>query len=238
MTSVHIIPLLTDNYAYALEKNGDAAVIDPGEAAPVLAFLNDKGLTLTHILCTHHHGDHIGGAPELKAETGALVIGPASETARIPFMDKLVREGDMFDVCGETLHVIETPGHTRGHVCYYAPGLKALFSGDTLFSLGCGRLFEGSANEMWNSLQKLTALPDETKLYCGHEYTAANARFCAYSEPENTALQERIAEIERLRSAGLPTIPSTLASEKTCNVFLRAGSAERFGVLRAQKDSF
>lgn len=238
MTTIHIIPLLTDNYAYVLENDGKAAVIDPGEAAPVLTFLKDKGLTLTHIICTHHHGDHIGGAAELKAATGALVIGPASETARIPGMDRLVREGDILDILDETFHAIETPGHTRGHVCYYAPGLKALFSGDTLFSLGCGRLFEGSAEEMWTSLQKLSALPDEMKIYCGHEYTASNARFCAHIEPENTALQERIAEIERLRSAGLPTIPSTLASEKACNVFLRAGSAERFGELRTEKDGF
>jgi hydroxyacylglutathione hydrolase len=236
--TTHILPLLTDNYAYVLEKQGKAAVIDPGEAAPVLAFLRQTNLRLTDILCTHHHGDHIGGVAELKGATGALVTGPDKEQARISGMDRLVKDGDRVEVLGETFEAIETPGHTRGHVCYYAPGLKALFSGDTLFSLGCGRLFEGTAAEMWASLQKLAALPGDTLVYCGHEYTLANGRFCLSHEPDNKALIARMAEIEALRAAGKPTLPVSLASEKASNIFLRAGSAERFAELRALKDQF
>ncbi|MCD8498280.1 MAG: hydroxyacylglutathione hydrolase [Alphaproteobacteria bacterium] len=238
MTHIHPIPILNDNYAYVIENTGQAAVIDPGEAPPVLTFLKERGLTLTHILCTHHHGDHIGGVTELKAITHASVIGPAAEQERIPGMDKLVRENDTFTILGQEFKVLETPGHTRGHICFYAPSLKAAFTGDTLFSLGCGRLFEGTAEEMWESLQKITALPDDTLIYCGHEYTESNARFCMSVEPDNQVLAARMTEIKDLRAAGKPTLPVTLSSEKACNVFLHANKSARFAELRALKDSF
>lgn len=236
--TIHILPVLDDNYSYVWEHEGRAAVIDPGEAAPVASFLKDRNLALTHILCTHHHGDHIGGVADLKAASGAVVIGPAAETARIPGMDKEVREADRFEISGQEFTVLETPGHTRGHIVFYAPGLRAAFTGDALFSLGCGRLFEGTAEEMWASLQKIMALPDETLIYCGHEYTLSNARFCQHVEPDNEALARRIAEVSALRAAGRPSLPVTLAAEKACNAFLRAGSARRFGELRALKDRF
>lgn len=226
--TIHILPLLTDNYAYVIEHVGTAIIIDPGEAAPVLQFLKTKNLRLTHILCTHHHGDHVGGVVELKKQTGASVIGAAADHHRLPFLDVLVKDGDIT----EGLHVIETPGHTQGHICYYSPALNALFAGDTLFSLGCGRLLEGSADQMWASLQKLMALPDETLLYAGHEYTASNARFCLSIDPDNQALQNRAAQLQT------PTYPVTLSTEKQTNIFLKAKSPAEFAGLRTLKDNF
>lgn len=228
--TIHILPILTDNYAYIIEESGKAMVADPGEAAPVIRFLEQNALTLTHILCTHHHGDHVGGVMELKAKTNAAVIGPAKE--RIEGVDILVKHGDHV----EGFEVIETPGHTLGHVCYYAPGI--LFSGDTLFSMGCGRLFEGTPTDMWASLQKLSNLPDDTHVYCGHEYTQSNGRFCLSIEPDNSDIVLRMAEVAELRSSGKPTLPVTLGTEKSTNLFLRAGSVERFAELRRMKDLF
>lgn len=227
---IHILPLLTDNYAYVIEQNSTAMVIDPGEAAPVLGFLKTKNLRLTHILCTHHHGDHVAGVPELKTQTGARVIGSAADHYRLPFLDILVKDGNIT----EGLHVIETPGHTQGHICYYSPTMKALFAGDTLFSLGCGRLLEGTADQLWGSLQKLIALPDETNLYAGHEYTASNARFCLSLDPDNEALQKRAAHIQTIK----PTYPVSMATEKQTNIFLKAKSPAEFAELRALKDKF
>lgn len=229
---IHILPLLTDNYAYVLEENGTAAIIDPGEASPVLEFLERQNLRLTHILCTHHHGDHIGGVLELKRQTQAKVYASAYDAARIAGTDEGLKEGDT--VLG--FQVLETPGHSRGHICFF--GGKALFCGDTLFSLGCGRLLEGTAEQMWESLQKIKALPDDTNIYCGHEYTQSNARFCLSIEPENEALKRRYEEITKLRAAGKPTLPVTLTTEKDTNVFLRAQTPERFAELRTLKDRF
>lgn len=226
---ISILPILTDNYTYILEQSGKAIVIDPGEAAPVIRYLDQNALTLTHILCTHHHGDHVGGVMELKTLTNATVIGPKEQ---IKGIDIFVKQGDRV----EGFEVIETPGHTLGHVCYYAPG--TLFSGDTLFSMGCGRLFEGTAQDMWASLQKLSALPDDTNIYCGHEYTQSNGRFCLSIEPDNADIIQRMAEVADLRSAGKPTLPVTIATEKATNVFLRAESPEIFAELRRLKDSF
>lgn len=235
---IKLIPLLKDNYACLLQDDsGKVAVVDPSEAAPVKAVLEEYGLKLDYILNTHHHGDHTGGNQELKAAYGCKVVGPAADARRIAGLDFGLKDGDIFELGESAARIIETPGHTSGHICFYFESDKALFCGDTLFSMGCGRLFEGTAAQMWHSLCKIMALPDETMIYCGHEYTLANGAFCLKIEPENPELQKRMEEVRRLRAKGLPTIPVTLAQEKDTNVFLRAGSAERFAEIRAAKDA-
>lgn len=238
MTDIEILPLLKDNYAYLLTGGGDAAVIDPSEAAPVIDALENRGLTPRAVLNTHHHGDHTGGNLALKERYGCPVYGPAAEAGRIPGIDRGLKEGDELEIAGTRISVMATPGHTAGHICFFLPDVPALFCGDTLFSLGCGRLLEGTAAQMWDSLQKITALPDETAVYCGHEYTLANGRFCLAAEPGNEDLKRRVTDAEAMRRAGRPSIPSTLALEKKTNVFLRAGEAARFAALRAAKDEF
>lgn len=237
MIDVTIIPVLKDNYAYLLEaKNGDTAVVDPGEADPVIEVLESRGLKLNYILNTHHHGDHIAGNDALQGKYGAKLVGPANEQDRIDGIDIPVHDGDVFSFGGDDIKAIETPGHTTGGVCYYFPRTEIVFTGDTLFSLGCGRLFEGTAEEMWNTMEKLAALPDDTKVYCGHEYTLANGEFCLTVEPENAELQKRLEEARALRDKNEPTLPSTIGLEKKTNVFLRAGSAENFAHIRELKD--
>ena len=235
---IHIIPILSDNYAYLLEDgNGNAAVIDPGEAGPVIDALAKKNLTLTHILNTHHHGDHIAGNEELQEKYGAKIIAPAAEAGRIPHIDTPLSEDDMFSFGGYEAQILETPGHTKGGICFYFKSAKAVFTGDTLFSMGCGRLFEGTPEQMWRSFEKLMALPDDTNIYCGHEYTLSNGDFCLKVEPDNTALQNRMDEVRNLRAQNKPTIPTTMTLEKKTNVFLRAGSADAFAKLRKMKDA-
>jgi hydroxyacylglutathione hydrolase len=237
MIRVSIIPILKDNYAYLLEGNNEVAVVDPGEAAPVIAALEQRGLKLDYILNTHHHGDHIAGNAELACKYGAKIAGPAAEKARIPNMDILLKEKDRLPFGGEEANVIETPGHTRGHICFYLPESKIVFTGDTLFLMGCGRLFEGTAEQMWHSLSKIAALPDETKIYCGHEYTEVFGHFGLREEPDNQDIQNRLKEVESLRAQNKPTIPGTIAEEKRTNVFLRAGSSENFAKVRKVKDA-
>lgn len=232
---VHILPVLTDNYCYVIESGDHIAVVDPGEHAPVMRWLG--GRDLHTILLTHHHGDHIGGAAELKMQTGARVIGPAADAHRIPGMDVTISDGDTVRIGSCELAVIATPGHTLGHACYHDAANRIVFTADTLFSLGCGRLFEGTATQMWDSLQKIAALPDDTLVYCGHEYTAANAAFALTVEPDNIDLRERAAAVSTLRAAGRPTVPVRLGLEKKANPFLRAGSAARFAALRLAKDN-
>ena len=237
--NVSLIPILSDNYAYLLEaENGDTAIVDPGEAEPIIDVLDNKNLSPHYILNTHHHGDHIAGNADLKSRYGAKIVGPASEVSRIPDMDIALREGEIFTFSGEDFQILETPGHTRGHICFYAPQSKILFAGDTLFAMGCGRFFEGTPADMFGGFQKILALPDETKIYCGHEYTLANAKFCAHADPDNAEIQTRLKDVQAMRDAGKPTLPTTLDLEKKTNVFLRAGSAKDLGELRAQKDSF
>lgn len=237
MTTITLIPVLNDNYAYLIETDTVTAIVDPGEAPPVIDALEAKGKSLDLILNTHHHGDHIAGNDALIEKYGATLIGPAAESARIKGMDKTVAEGDRFEIGGEAVEVLETPGHTSGHVVFYLPQAKALFSGDTLFSMGCGRLFEGTPDQMWQSLQKIMALPDDTQIYCGHEYTKANGMFCMNIEPDNGDLKQRMDDVVTLREAGQPTLPVTLGKEKKTNAFLRAGSAQRFAEIRAAKDA-
>jgi hydroxyacylglutathione hydrolase len=249
-----LVPALSDNYVYLLHDaaSGATAVVDPGEAAPVEAALVERGWTLTHILNTHHHADHIDGNEALKAKYGATLVGPKAEAARIPDMDVTVAEGDTYDFAGHTAQVFETPGHTTGHISFYFADSDALFPGDTLFSLGCGRMFEGTPAQFWDSLRKLRSLPDSTYIYCGHEYTASNAKFALSIDGDNDALKARATEIEELRAEGRPTIPSLLGQEKAINPFLRADDpkiaaavgksgadpVEVFAAVRKGKDTF
>ncbi len=236
MIRIHVIPVLSDNYTYVIGNNANLIVVDPGEAAPVCEFLGSRKPDC--ILLTHHHGDHVGGAVELKTEYKAHVIGPAAESARMPMINQGVTDGDIVRVSGLDIHVIATPGHTNGHCVFWIPQAKALFSGDTLFSLGCGRLFEGTPAQMQDSLQKLAELPEDTLVYCGHEYTESNGRFALSVDPQNQDLIRRMAEVKDLRAAGKPTVPVTLDVEKKTNPFLRAQSVEDFAKLRAMKDEF
>ena len=218
---LRIVPVkaFKDNYVWTLRNATHAAVVDPGEARPVLDYLSRERLELAAILATHHHPDHVGGIAELVATRPVPVYGPRKEP--IPALTRPVSEGDSVRIpeLGVDFSVIDIPGHTRAHIAYYGAG--SLFCGDTLFACGCGRLFEGTAEQMYASLQKLRALPDETKVYCGHEYTLVNIGFAKTVEPGNAALEQREARDQRLRAAGKPTLPSTLGEEKATNPFLR-----------------
>jgi hydroxyacylglutathione hydrolase len=249
-----VFPMLSDNYGFLIHDpvSGATAVVDPAEAAPVLELCAAHRWKLTHILNTHHHGDHVGGNLDLKAKTGCTIIGPAYDRERIPGIDIAVDEASGADFGSRHAQVFFVPGHTRGHIAYWFAQDRALFCGDTLFSLGCGRLFEGTPEQMWSSLLKLRALPDETRIYCAHEYTQSNARFALTAEPENAELRIRAEEVAHLRAEGRFTVPSTLAVEKACNPFLRADratlrkrfgepkskDAEVLGAIRAAKDRF
>ena len=218
---MEIVPVnaFKDNYVWTLRNSSDAAVVDPGDARPVLDYLSREKLRLCAILATHHHPDHTGGIAELVARQRVPVFGPRNEP--IPSLTQPVSEGDRVEIpeLGVTFSVLDIPGHTRAHVAYYGAG--ALFCGDTLFACGCGRLFEGTADQMYTSLGKLAALPDDTKVYCGHEYTLANIGFAKAVEPDNRSLAAREARDRKLRDAGRPTLPSTLGEEKATNPFLR-----------------
>lgn len=248
------LPVLQDNYVWLVREShsGAVAVVDPAVAEPVMQALDQRGWTLTHILNTHHHGDHVGGNLALKEWSGCTVVGPKPDAARIPGIDVEVGDGDVYDFGGARAQVFFVPGHTRGHIAYWFKDQDALFCGDTLFALGCGRLFEGTAQQMWTSLSRLRALPDSTRVYCAHEYTQSNARFAVTVDPANVALQSRRDEIDRLRAAGQATVPSTMGEERATNPFLRAdvpAVAEAVGLkgadpvrvfaeVRALKDSF
>ena len=224
----HLFLCLKDNYGVLLHDpgSGATAAIDAPEAAPIEAALRSTGWRLSDILVTHHHADHTGGIAELKAHHRCRVVAPHGEAARIPLVDATVRENDKVRVGALEANVLETPGHTAGHISYVFPADKLAFVGDTLFSIGCGRVIEGTPEMMWHSLLKLRGLPDDTSIYCGHEYTGANIRFAKNIEPENAALRAREAEVDKLLAARKPTIPSTLAEEKAANPFLRADVPE------------
>lgn len=251
---IAVFPMLSDNYGFLLHDppSLETAVVDPAEAGAALEACAAQGWRLSHILNTHHHGDHVGGNLELKAKTGCTIIGPAYDRDRIPGIDIAVDEASGADFGGRRAQVFFVPGHTRGHIAYWFAADKALFCGDTLFSLGCGRLFEGTPQQMWSSLLKLRALPDDTRIYCAHEYTQSNARFALTAEPENVALKQKVEAVAAARAAGRFTIPSDLATEKACNPFLRAdqptlrrrfgvagtSDADVLGAIRAAKDRF
>src|SRR6202163_3358386 len=223
-TEIRLFPCLTDNFGCLIHDpaTGATASIDAPEAAAVIKALDREGWKLTDILVTHHHGDHVGGIAELKQKYGCHVVAPHDKSARIANVDLRVGQGDVVKVGGLLARVLETPGHTLDHISYVFDSEKALFAADTLFSIGCGRVFEGTYPMMWDSLLKLRALPDDFKLYCGHEYTAANVKFALTIEPDNPALKARAAEVTKLRAEGKPTIPTLLGEEKRANVFLRA----------------
>jgi hydroxyacylglutathione hydrolase len=224
----YLFPCLTDNFGVLIHDpaSGATASIDAPEAAPVEAALAKTGWRLTDILVTHHHNDHTAGIGELKARHKCRVVAPRAEAQRIAHVDETVAEGDKVAVGALAAQVIDTPGHTAGHISYFFPAEKLAFVGDTLFSIGCGRVIEGTPEMMWDSLLKLRALPDDTRFSCGHEYTAANIRFAKTIEPNNKALAARGAEVAKLLAAGKPTIPATIAAEKAANPFLRADDAE------------
>jgi hydroxyacylglutathione hydrolase len=220
---IHQFACLKDNYGVLIHdpEGGQTASIDAPDAAAVKAALSTKGWHLTHILATHHHADHTAGILELKAETECTVIGPKGESARIPGLDQPVGEPDTFRFGRFEVRVLDTPGHTIGHISYWLPGAGIAFVGDTLFAMGCGRILEGTAPMMYASLKKIAALPADTNLYCGHEYTLANAEFGLTIEPENGALQQRTRDVKALRAAGKPTLPTEVGLELETNVFLR-----------------
>lgn len=234
------IPVLSDNYVYLVHdsRSGETAVVDPAVAEPVLAAASARGWTITQILNTHWHPDHVGGNLGIVAATGAKVTGPRGEAARIPGLDRAVGDGDTVAIGTATARVIDVPAHTAGHIAYAFEEDGALFPGDTLFALGCGRLFEGDAAQMFDALGRLMALDPATLVYCAHEYTQSNARFAITVEPENLALQARIAEIDAARSQGLPTVPFTLALETATNPFVRAKTVAELAARRTAKDGF
>jgi hydroxyacylglutathione hydrolase len=224
MLEIVTVPCLKDNYAYLVRAENACAVVDPSEPEPVMAALAARRWKLTHILNTHHHLDHTGGNLALKDAFGARVVGPGKDAARIPGIDIGVDEQGGWRFAGQSVRVLEVPGHTSGAITFVIEGNA--FTGDTLFAMGCGRLFEGDAAMMWASLSKLMTLPDETKIFCGHEYTQNNGRFALTLEPGNTALQVRMRDVDVARAAGHPTLPSTMALEKQTNPFLRPHAAE------------
>ncbi len=251
---IELCPCRQDNFGVLIHdpQTGATASIDAPEEAPIVEALERTGWELNHILVTHHHFDHVEANGSLKQKYGCDITGPASEADKIPGIDHSVSEGDRFHFGQYEVEVMETPGHTLGHICYYIPAAGVLFAADTLFALGCGRVFEGTPAQMHHSLQKLAALPDETEIYFGHEYTEANARFAVSVDPENEALAQRAAEIGKMRAAGLPTAPTTMAQEKATNPFLRAADpairahlhlqgaddVDVFTEIRKRKDNF
>jgi hydroxyacylglutathione hydrolase len=254
MLTIIQVPVLTDNYIYLIHDLvfGETAAIDPALAQPVLDVLDKKGWRLSYILNTHHHWDHVGGNVELKQKTGCKIIAAQSDRDRIPGIDIGVNEGDVISLGKDLARVISTPGHTTGHIVYHFAEDGALFCGDTLFVMGCGRLFEGTPEQMWNSLQKLKDLPPSTRIYCTHEYTQANGRFALSVEPDNPQLQQKMLEVQQLRAVNKPTVPSTIEQELATNPFFRADSVSLqktlgmqyqspvrvFTELRKRKDSF
>ncbi|XDA99335.1 hydroxyacylglutathione hydrolase [Sulfitobacter sp. LCG007] len=248
------VPCLSDNYAFLIHDagSGETALIDVPEAAPIASVLAERGWTLSEVWITHHHPDHVQGLAELLSDHPAKVTGAAADAHRLPALDREVADGDSFDFAGSKVHVMDVSGHTVGHVAFHLPADGIVFTADSLMAFGCGRLFEGTPEQMWASLSKLAALPPETLVCSGHEYTQSNGRFARTIEPDNPDLISRCNEVDRDRSRGVPTVPSTLALELATNPFLRpsnpeirkrlgmldASDAEVFGAIRARKDAF
>jgi hydroxyacylglutathione hydrolase len=237
---VQIIPCLQDNYSYLIidEYNNTACVIDPSEADPVIEYLENNKIKLKFILNTHHHYDHVGGNQKLKEKYGANIIGYNGDKARIPGINILVNDQETWIYENFEAKVIHVPGHTLGHICFYFYKEESIFTGDTLFSLGCGRIFEGTHSQMFDSLMKLKELPQNTKVFCGHEYTKINSNFCVTHDKNNKNLKAKINDMDMKIKNNLPTIPSTIKDELECNIFLRSGNVEAFSKLRDLKDNF
>jgi|TARA_B100001093_G_scaffold362567_1_gene347329 hydroxyacylglutathione hydrolase len=237
---IQVIPCLQDNYAYIIidESNKTACVIDPSESEPVINFLEKNNIKLKFILNTHHHYDHVGGNQELKEKYEAKIIGFKGDKDRIPGIDFLVNDQENWKQGNFEAKIIHIPGHTLGHICFYFYKENSAFTGDTLFSLGCGRIFEGTYLQMYNSLKKLKMLPENTKIFCGHEYTAQNSKFCIMHDKDNQNLKDKINENDKKLKKGLPTVPSTIKDELECNIFLKSDNLEIFSKLRDLKDNF
>ncbi|MEO1329795.1 MAG: hydroxyacylglutathione hydrolase [Pseudomonadota bacterium] len=256
--AIELIPVLSDNYVYLITdaETDVVGVVDPGEAGPIAAAIDaregDLAGKLDWILLTHHHNDHIGGVEALRAKYGAKVAGAKADRERLPKLDVALSPGEDWDFGVQIVEIIDAPGHTVGQIAYHFPRAKAVFTGDSLFALGCGRLFEGTALQMWEALKAFAKLPPETEVYCGHEYTEANAKFALTIETENRALQDRAREIETVRMAGKPTIPTTIGRELATNPFMRASepsvktavglpeadAAAVFAEIRRRKDAY
>jgi len=236
---VKIIPCLQDNYSYLIiDENNNACVVDPSEAKPVIDLVERESINLEYILNTHHHYDHIGGNEELKKRYNSIVVGYNGDAKRIPGIDVLVENNQVWKGDNFEAKIIHIPGHTTGHISFHFFKEKLIFTGDTLFSLGCGKIFEGTYQEMFESLNKIKSLPEDTKIYCGHEYTLQNSKFCIKHDPTNSNLQNKILKITEKLENALPTIPSILKDEIECNIFLRAKNVESFSKLRDLKDNF
>jgi len=237
---IQIIPCLQDNYSYLIidEKNNIACVVDPGEADPIIEYLKNTQIKLKFILNTHHHYDHVGGNQKLKEKYGANVIGYEGDKERIPGIDILVSDQETWIHENFEAKIIHIPGHTHGHICFYFHKDESVFTGDTLFSLGCGKIFEGTYAQMFDSLMKLKKLPKSTKVFCGHEYTLQNSKFCMAHDKNNENLKAKINNVKIKLNAGLSTIPSTIKDELECNIFLRSNNVETFSKLRDLKDNF
>ena len=237
---VEIIPCLEDNYSYLIidEINNNACIIDPSEAKPIIDFIEKKNINLKYILNTHHHFDHIGGNKELKKKYNSIVVGYKYDAKRIPEIDILVEDNQIWKADNFEAKIIHVPGHTLGHISFHFFNERLIFTGDTLFSLGCGRIFEGTHEEMFKSLNKIKSLPQDTKVYCGHEYTLQNSNFCIHHDSKNTKLQNKIKEIKEKLKNNIPTVPTILKDEIDCNIFLGAKNIESFSKLRDLKDNF
>ena len=234
------VPVLSDNYVWLMHDadSDETVAIDPAVAAPVLAEAAARGWRIGQIWNTHWHGDHVGGNLEIKAATGCRITGPAGEAGKIPGIDRAVGEGDAVAIGGHEGQVIEVPAHTAGHIAYHLAGDAVAFVGDTLFAMGCGRLFEGTPAQMWRNMERLADLPPETRVYCAHEYTQGNGRYALAAEPGNAAIAERMTRVDAARAAGEATVPTTIGEERATNPFMRAGSAEELARRRAAKDAF
>lgn len=239
MIEVVRIPALSDNYVWLLHdgESGDTVVVDPAVAEPVLKEARVRGWTIGQIWNTHWHPDHVGGNAGIKAATGCKITGPAAEAGKIGTLDVTVAEGDHVRIGQHEARVIDVPAHTAGHIAYHLADDGMVFVGDTLFAMGCGRLFEGTAAQMFDNMQRLAALPDDTAVYCAHEYTLSNGRFALTVEPDNADIARRVVEVETLRERGEATVPTTIAAERATNVFLRAASVEELAARRAAKDA-
>jgi hydroxyacylglutathione hydrolase len=233
------IPVLSDNYVWLVHEpgSGETMVVDPAVAPPVLAEAEQRGWKITQIFNTHWHPDHTGGNAEIKAATGCMITGPAAEFARIPTLDVQVEGGNTVMLGGVEAKVIDVPAHTAGHIAYHFASEKVAFVGDTLFAMGCGRLFEGTADQMFANMRKLEALGDDTAIYCAHEYTLSNGRFALTVEPDNAALVRRMSEVTAMRERGEPTVPTSIALERATNPFMRAASVDELAARRAAKDA-
>ena len=236
---VQIIKCLEDNFSYILiDKNKNACVVDPSEPDPIINFVEKNNLNLKYILNTHHHYDHIGGNKEIKNKYNLKIVAFKNDLHRIPDVDISVGDNEQWEAESFKSRIIHIPGHTSGHICFFFEKEKIAFTGDTLFSLGCGRIFEGTYEEMFRSLNKIKSLPMETKIYCGHEYTLNNSKFCIKHDPKNEKLKKKIENIRKKIKDGLPTIPTTIHEELDCNIFLRTKDLESFSKLRDLKDNF